>query len=106
MPILMPSMPVTVDSHLSTLSDPLPPYTTYPEYNKDRVISLQLDSSSKSSCKSSALSVPSPGPNTPPDNNSSAPSTPGGRPVHIDFTNPSDIKITHNETCTHAECAH
>src|SRR6201996_1929612 len=74
-----------------------------PEYNKNIVISLQSDSSSKSSCESSAPSAPSPGPNTPPDNNSSAPSTPGGKPVHIDFTNPSDIKITHDETRTHAE---
>src|ERR1700761_4495401 len=103
MPISMPSAPITVDSHLSTSSDPPPPYTTYPEYNKDIVISLQSDSSSKSSRESSAPSAPSPGPNTPPDNNSSAPSTPGGKPIHINFTNPSDIKIMHDETRTHAE---
>ena len=103
MPILIPSAPVTVDCHLSTSSDPSPSYATYPEEDRDGVVSPYSDSSSNSSRK---LSPPSPGPKIPPDKDSSAPSTPGGKPIHIDFTNPSDIKMEHGETCIHAECEH
>src|SRR6201996_136320 len=71
MPISIPSRPVTVDSHLSTLSNPPPSYTTYPEDDRDRVVSPYLDSSSNSSRESSP---PSPGPKTPPDKDLSAPS--------------------------------
>src|ERR1700761_8219455 len=85
MPISIPSAPITVNSHLSTSSDPPPSYTTYPEDDRDRVVSPYSDSSSNSSHESSP---PSPGPKTPPDKDSSAPSTPGGTPVHIDFINP------------------
>src|ERR1700761_7430492 len=49
MPILIPSTPDTVDSHLSTSSDPPPSYTTYPEDERDRVVSPYLGSSSNSS---------------------------------------------------------
>src|ERR1700760_527482 len=98
MPISIPSAPVTVDSNLSTSSDPPPSYTTYPEDDRDRVVSPYSDSSSNSSHKSSP---PSPGPKTPSDEDSSAPSTPGGKPVHIDFINPSDIKMKHDEICIH-----
>src|ERR1700761_6766751 len=98
-PISIPSAPVAVDSHLSTSSDPSPSYTTYPE--DDRVVSPYSDSSSNSSRESSP---PSPGPKTPPDEDSSAPSTPGGKPVHIDFINPSsDIKMKHDEIRIHDE---
>src|ERR1700761_3240145 len=101
MPILIPSTPVTVDSHLSTSSDPTPSYTIYPEEDRDRVVSPYSDSASNSSRK---LLPPSPGLKTPPEEDSSAPSTPGGKPVHIDFINPSDIKMTHDEICIHDEC--
>src|ERR1700761_4312890 len=83
--ISIPSALITVDSHLSTSSDPPPSYTICPEDDRDRVVSPYLDSSSNSSRESSP---PSPGPKTPPDEDSSAPSTPGGTPVHIDFINP------------------
>src|SRR6201996_1973441 len=101
MPISIPSAPITVDSHLSTSSDPPPSYTTYPEDNGDRVVSPYLDSSSNSSHKSSP---PSPGPKTPPEEYSSAPSTPGGKLMHIDFINPLDIKMKCDEICIHDEC--
>src|SRR6201996_1335321 len=99
-PISIPSALVPVNSHLSTSSDPPPFYTTYPEEDRDRVVSPYSDSSSNSSHESSP---PSPGPKTPPEEDSSAPSTPGGKPVHIDFINPSDIKMTHDEICIHDE---
>src|SRR6201996_4652620 len=98
MPISIPSVPVTVDSHLSTSSDPPPSYTTYPKDDRDRLVSPYSDSSSNSSRK---LSPPSPGPKTPPKEDSSALSTPGGKLVHIDFINPSDTKMKHNEICIH-----
>ena len=85
MPISIPSAPVTIDSHLSTSSNPPPSYTTYPEDERDRVVSPYLGSSSNSSRE---LSPPSPGPKTPPHEDSSAPSTPGGTPIHIDCINP------------------
>ena|ERR1700761_1559438 len=44
--ISIPSALVTVDSHLSTSSDPPPSYTTYPEDDRDRVVSPYSDSSS------------------------------------------------------------
>ena len=97
--ISIPSAPVTVDSHLSTSSDPPPSYTTYPEEDRYRVVSPYSDSSSNSSHE---LLPPSPGPKTPPKD-SSVPSTPGGNPVHIDFINPSDIKMKHDEICIHCE---
>ena len=43
LPISIPSAPVTVDSHLSTSSDPPLSFTTYPE--EDRVMSPYLVSS-------------------------------------------------------------
>src|ERR1700761_7639763 len=61
MPISIPSTPVTVDSHLPTLNNPPPSYTTYPE--DDIIVSSYLDSSSNSSGKSSPLA---PSPKTPP----------------------------------------
>src|ERR1700761_4525479 len=39
MPILIPSTLVTVDSHLSTLNNPPPSYTTYPQDDGGRVVS-------------------------------------------------------------------
>src|ERR1700761_5188254 len=98
--ISIPSAPVTVNSHLSTLSDPPPSYTTYHEEDRDRVVSPYSDSSSNSSRGSSP---PLPGPKTPPKEDLSAPSTPGGNPVHIDFINPSDIKMKHDEIPIHDE---
>src|ERR1700761_494275 len=65
---------------------------------RDRVVSPYLDSSSNSSHKSSPLS---PRPKTPPEEDSSVPLTPGGKPMHIDFINPSDIKMKHDEICIH-----
>src|SRR6201996_3899457 len=97
----LPSVPATDDSHLSTLSDPPPSYTTYPEDDRDRVVSPYLNSSSNSSRESLP---PSPGPKTPPDEDSSARSTLGGKPVYIDFINPSDIKMKHDEIRIHDEC--
>src|ERR1700760_2274074 len=67
--VSLPSAPVTDDSHLSTLSDPPPSYTTYPQDDRDRVVSPYLDSSSNSSRVSSPLS---PGPKAPPNEDSSA----------------------------------
>ena len=102
MPISIPSAPVTVDSHLSTSSDPPPSYTTYPEDDRDRVVSHYSDSSSNSSCDSLP---PSLGPKTPPNEDLSAPLTPGGKPVHIDFINhPSDVETRHDEIRIHDEC--
>ena len=100
MPILIPSTPVTDDSHLSTLSDPPSSYTTYLEDDRGRVVEPYLDSSN-SSCESSPLSS---GPKTPPDKDSSVPLAPEGKPNHIDFINPLDIKIEHDEICIHCEC--
>src|ERR1700761_1822584 len=57
LPISIPSAPVTVDSHLSTSSDPPLSYTTYPE--EDRVMSPYLVPSFNPSCESLPLS---PGP--------------------------------------------
>ena len=79
-----------------------PSYTTYPK--EGRVVSPYSDFSSYSSHKSSPQS---PGPKTPPDEDSRAPSTLGGKPVHIDFINrPLDIKMKHDNysyiTCTSA----
>ena len=97
LPILIPSVLVTVNSHFSTLSDPPLSYTTYPE--EGRVASSHSDWSSYSSCESSP---PSPGPKTPPDEDSCAASTLGGEPIHIDFINlRSDIIMMHNvHKCT------
>src|ERR1700761_292751 len=67
----LPSTPVADASHLSTSSDPPPFYTTYPEDDRDRVVSLYSDSSSNFSREPLP---PSPGPKTPPDEDSSAPS--------------------------------
>src|SRR6201996_6900248 len=100
MPISTPSAPVTVDSHLSNSSDPPPSCTTYPEDDRDRVVSPYLDSSSNSSRE---LSPPSPGPKTPPDEDSSALSTPGGKPVHFDPIDPLDIEMKHNGIRIHYE---
>src|ERR1700760_1799485 len=103
MPISIPSMPVTVDSNLSTSSNPPPSYTTYPEDDRDRVVSPYPDSSSNSSCELLPLS---PGPKTPPDKDSSAQSTPRSTPVHIDFiTPPADIEMRHDEIPIHDERA-
>ena len=97
LPISIPSAPVTVDSHLSTSSDPPLSYTAYPE--EDRVVSPYSDSSPNSSCESSP---PSPAPKTPPDEESRTLSTLGGKPVHIDFINPpSDIKMKHDKIRIH-----
>ena len=101
--ISIPSAIITDDSHLSTSSDPPPSYTTYPEDDRDRVVSPYSDSSSNSSC---ALLPLSPGPKTPLDKDSSAQSTPRSTPVHIDFINhPSDIEMRHDEIPIHDERA-
>jgi hypothetical protein len=99
LPISFTSASVTVDSHLSTSSDPPPSYTTYPE--EYRVVSPYSDSLSNSSRESSPLSL---GPKTPHDEDSSARLTPEGKPVHIDFINTlSDIKMKHDEIHIHDE---
>ena len=99
MPILIPSAPVTDNSHLSTSSNPPSSYTTYPEDDRGRVVAPYSDSSN-SSRKSSPLSS---GPKTPPDEDSSVPSAREGKPDHIDFIDPSDIKIEHVEIRIHRE---
>src|ERR1700761_344602 len=48
MPISIPSVPVTGDSHLSTSSDPPSSYTTHPEDDRCRVVAPYLDSSNSS----------------------------------------------------------
>src|ERR1700761_1691592 len=92
-PILIPSMLVTVDSHVSTSSDSPPSYATYPE--EGRVVSSYSDWSSYSSRESSP---PSPGPKTLLDKDLCAPSTLGGKPIHIDFIDRrSDIIMKHDK---------
>ena len=93
--ILIPSAIITDDSHLSTSSDPPPSYTTYPEDDRDRVVSPYSDSSSNSSC---TLSPPSPGPKL---HLTKTRVRRRGNPVHIDFINPSDIEMKHDEICIH-----
>ena len=86
---------------------PLPagiyPCYALPKDDRDRVVSPYSNSSSNSSRESSP---PSPGPKTPPDEDSSAQSTLGGKPIYIDFINPSDIKMKHDEIHIHDERKH
>src|ERR1700761_3958131 len=84
-----PISPLRVIPHYSTL---------HPEDNRGSIVSPYSDSSSNSSHESSP---PSPGRKTPPNEDSSAPSTQGGKPVHIDFINPSYIKMKHDEIRIH-----
>src|SRR6201996_348125 len=95
--ISIPSVIITDDSHLSTSSDPPPSYTTYPEDDRDRAVSPYSDSLSNSSC---ASSPPSPGPKLHPMKTQVCRR---GKPVHIDFINPSDITMKYNEICIHYE---
>ena len=90
-------MLLTVDSHFSTSSDPPPSYTTYPE--EGGVVSSYSNWLSYSSRE---LLPPSPSPKTLPDKDSHAPSTLGGKPVHIDFIDRrSDIIMKHDKVLMH-----
>src|ERR1700761_8596902 len=73
--LLTPISPLRAIPHYSTL---------HPEDNRGSVVSPYSDSSSNSSRESSP---PSPGRKTPPDEYSSALSTPQGKMVYIDFIN-------------------
>ena len=99
MPISIPSVPTTVDSHFSTSNDPPPSYA-YPEDDRERVVSPYLDSSSNSSGESSP---PSPCLKTPSKNGSSALSALGGKTVHFDPIDPLDIEMKHDGIRIHYE---
>src|ERR1700761_989342 len=76
--VSLPSAPVTDDSHLSTSSDPPPSYTALASRCHPHLVPKLHPTKTRVRCR--------------------------GKPVHIDFIDPSHITMKHNEVCIHREC--